>query len=447
MTGKRSVIIIDDENNIRNLLARILSLEGFEVNAFATAKEGLNSIERESYDVALIDVILPDINGIELTRLIREKSPDTEIIVMTAYATIKDGVEAIRRGAVDYIEKGRDEDEIILKVKQAAEKAGLEHKIKQLQSWIDKNLSFSSITGKSKHFSDCIELAKKVAATNTTVLLLGETGTGKELFAQAIHETSNRKDKPFIAVNCSAIPKDLQESELFGYVKGAFTGAINDKKGLFEAADKGTIFLDEIGDMSPETQSKLLRVLETNTFTKVGDTKITNIDVRVISATNKDLKSQIEKDMFKNDLYYRLNTFTIDLPALRERKDDLDLLISNFINICNEKLNKKISSASNEFISALKEYSFPGNVRELKNIIERAVILSSGNELTAVNLPEEIFGHKNSNEIHSDSLKEIEKQHILKIYSENNRNKTITAEKLGIGSVTLYRKLKEYGVE
>ena len=345
MTEKRSVIIIDDESNIRNLLSRILSLEGFEVNTFATAKEGLNSVEKESYDVALIDVKLPDIDGIELTRLIREKSPDTEIIVMTAYATIKDGVEAIRRGAMDYIEKGRDEEEIILKVKQAAEKAGLKHKIKQLQSRIDKNLSFSSITGKSKQFSDCIELAKKVAATNTTVLLLGETGTGKELFAQAIHETSVRKDKPFIAVNCSAVPKDLQESEFFGYVKGAFTGAINDKKGLFEAAHKGTIFLDEIGDMSPETQSKLLRVLETNTFTKVGDTKITNIDVRVISATNKDLKSQIEKDLFKNDLYYRLNTFTIHLPALRDRKDDLDLLISNFINIYNEKLNKNISSA------------------------------------------------------------------------------------------------------
>ncbi|MBS1550650.1 MAG: sigma-54-dependent Fis family transcriptional regulator [Bacteroidetes bacterium] len=447
MTEKRSVIIIDDENNIRNLLSRILSLEGFEVNAFATGKEGLNSVERESYAVALIDVILPDINGIELTKLIREKSPDTEIIVMTAYATIKDGVEAIRRGAMDYIEKGRDEDEIILKVKQAAEKAGLKHKIKQLQSRIDKNLSFSSITGKSKYISDSIELAKKVAATDTTVLLLGETGTGKELFAQAIHETSKRKDKPFIAVNCSAIPKELQESELFGYVKGAFTGAINDKKGLFEAADKGTIFLDEIGDMSTETQSKLLRVLETNTFTKVGDTKITNIDVRVISATNKDLKSQIEKGLFKNDLYYRLNTFSIHLPALRERIDDLELLISNFIGIYNGKLNKNIRSASNEFISALKEYSFPGNVRELKNIIERAVILSTGDELTSANLPEEIFGHKISGEIHSDSLKEIEKQHILKIYSENNCNKTITAEKLGIGSVTLYRKLKEYGVE
>ena len=447
MTEKRSVIIIDDENNIRNLLSRILSLEGFEVNSFGTAGEGLSSIEKESYSVALIDVKLPDINGIELTRLIKEKSPDTEIIVMTAYATIKDGVEAIRRGAMDYIEKGRDEDEIILKVKQAAEKAELKHKIKQLQSRIDKSLSFSSITGKSKHISDSIELAKKVADTNTTVLLLGETGTGKELFAQAIHETSIRKDKPFIAVNCSAIPKDLQESELFGYVKGAFTGAINDKKGLFEAADKGTIFLDEIGDMSPETQSKLLRVLETNTFTKVGDTKITNIDVRVISATNKDLKSQIEKDIFKNDLYYRLNTFTIHLPALRERKDDLELLISNFISIFNEKLNKNIRSANTEFISLLKEYHFPGNLRELKNIIERAVILSSGDELTVANLPEEIFGHKDSNEIHSDSLKEIEKQHILKIYSENNRNKSVTAEKLGIGSVTLYRKLKEYGVE
>lgn len=447
MTEKRSVIIIDDENNIRNLLARILSLEGFEVKAFGTAKEGLDSIERESFSVALIDVILPDMNGIELTGLIREKSPDTEIIVMTAYATIKDGVEAIRRGAMDYIEKGRDEDEIILKVKQAAEKAGLKHKIKQLQSRIDKNLSFSSITGKSKHFSDCIELAKKVAATNTTVLLLGETGTGKELFAQAIHETSSRKDKPFIAVNCSAIPKDLQESELFGYVKGAFTGAANDKKGLFEAADKGTIFLDEIGDMSSETQSKLLRVLETNTFTKVGDTNVTNIDVRVISATNKDLKSQIEKGLFKNDLFFRLNTFTIHLPALRERKDDLELLISNFISIYNEKLNKNIRSANTEFISVLKEYSFPGNVRELKNIIERAVILSSGDELTSENLPEEIFGDKDSGEIHSDSLKEMEKQHILKIYSENNRNKTVTAEKLGIGSVTLYRKLKEFGVE
>ena len=311
-------------------------------------------------------------------------------------------------------------------------------KLKELQNKIDRNFSFNSITGKAKSISGAIELAKKVADTDTTVLLLGETGTGKELFAQAIHESSSRKNKPFIAINCSAIPKDLQESELFGYVKGAFTGAVKDKKGYFEAADGGTIFLDEIGDMSLETQSKFLRVLETNSLTKVGDTKTTHVDVRVISATNKDLKSEIEKVNFKNDLYYRLNTFTIYLPALRERKDDLELLINNFIGNYNDKLKKNISKASEDFISGLKEYSFPGNIRELKNLIERAVILCKGSELMAEDLPEEIYQHKFPVEIQSDSLKEIEKQHILKIYSENKHNKSITAEKLGIGAVTLY---------
>jgi len=447
MTAKKKLLIIDDEPNLLKLLERIFSLEGYEVNTFENANEGLNSIEHNTYFTALIDVILPDIKGTELTKMIKERSPDTEVIVMTAYANIKDGVEAIKNGAFDYIEKGKDEDEIILKVKQASEKAGLKFKIKQLQDKLEKNLSFSSITGKSKIISDAIELAKKVADTNTVVLLLGETGTGKELFAQAIHETSSRKNKPFIAINCSAIPKDLQESELFGYVKGAFTGALKDKKGFFEAANEGTIFLDEIGDMSIETQSKLLRVLETKTFTRVGDTNMTHTDVRVISATNKDLKAEIVKGNFKNDLYYRLNTFSIYLPSLRERKDDLELLINSFVNNYNSKLNKNISSASPEFISKLKEYSFPGNIRELKNIIERAMILCRGDELIPEDLPEEIFENKPHHEYHSDSLKEIEKQHIIKVYSENKHNKSITAEKLGIGSVTLYRKLKEYGVE
>lgn len=447
MSEKRTVIIIDDEPNIRILLEKILSLEGYEVKSFESADEGIKSIENYLYYVALIDVILPDINGIELTKIIKDKSPETEIIVMTAFANIKDGVEAIKNGAYDYIEKGKDEDEIILKVKQAAEKASLKSKVKELQNKVEKKFSFSKITGKAKSISTAIELAKKVADTDTTVLLLGETGTGKELFAQAIHETSKRKDKPFIAINCSAIPKDLQESELFGYIKGAFTGAVKDKKGFFEAASGGTIFLDEIGDMSIETQSKLLRVLETNSFTKIGDTKTSTVDVRVVSATNKDLKSEVEKGFFKNDLYYRLNTFTIYLPALRERKDDLELLINNFIKNYNTKLGKNILSANVDFILKLKEYSFPGNIRELKNIIERAMILSKGVELRLDELPEEIFEHKVSSENLSDSLKEIEKQHILKIYSESNHNKTITAEKLGIGSVTLYRKLKEYGVE
>jgi len=447
MAFDKNLLIVDDERNLRNLLERILSLEGYSVTSCETSKEGLTAIENNLFYVALIDVILPDYNGIQLSKEIKEKSPDTEVIVMTAFANIRDGLEAVRNGAFDYIEKDKDEDEIILKVKQAYDKAVLKIKLKELQNKIDRNFSFNSITGKAKSISGAIELAKKVADTDTTVLLLGETGTGKELFAQAIHESSSRKNKPFIAINCSAIPKDLQESELFGYVKGAFTGAVKDKKGYFEAAVGGTIFLDEIGDMSLETQSKFLRVLETNSLTKVGDTKTTHVDVRVISATNKDLKSEIEKVNFKNDLYYRLNTFTIYLPALRERKDDLELLINNFIGNYNDKLKKNISKASEDFISGLKEYSFPGNIRELKNLIERAVILCKGSELMAEDLPEEIYQHKFPVEIQSDSLKEIEKQHILKIYSENKHNKSITAEKLGIGAVTLYRKLKEYGVD
>ncbi len=263
MPGNKNKLIVDDEPNIRSLLQRILSVEGYEVISFASAKDGIKSLENNFFYVALIDVILPDVNGIELTKIIKQKSPDTEVIVMTAYATIRDGIEAIKNGAYDYLEKGKDEDEIILKVKQAFDKANLKSKVKELQYRIEKNFSFSSIAGKAKSISDAIELAKKVADTETTVLLLGETGTGKELFAQSIHEASRRKDKPCIAINCSSIPKDLQESELFGYVKGAFTGAFKDKKGFFEAANGGTIFLDEIGDMNIETQSKLLRVLET----------------------------------------------------------------------------------------------------------------------------------------------------------------------------------------
>ena len=285
-------------------------------------------------------------NGIDLIRILRERSPETEVIVITAFATIHDGVKAIKNGAYDYIEKGKDEDEIIQKVKNAAEKVILKLRVKQLENVIGKNIGFAALTGKSRAFSDAVEVAKKVAATDTTVLLLGETGTGKELFAQAIHNSSKRKDKKFCAINCSAIPKDLQESELFGYVKGAFTGAIKDKKGIFEEADEGTIFLDEIGDMNLDTQAKFLRVLETNSFNKVGDTRNTHVNVRVISATNKDLKSGIEKGNFKNDLYYRLNTISIYLPALRERKDDLQLLINKFIENYSVKFGKNIFKAN-----------------------------------------------------------------------------------------------------
>ncbi|HMS63683.1 MAG TPA: sigma-54 dependent transcriptional regulator, partial [Ignavibacteria bacterium] len=380
-------------------------------------------------------------------------------IMITAYGKIKDGVEAIKTGAFDYITKGDiDEDEFIFKVKNAFEKSLLKHQIKNLKGKVESKFGFSRISGNTKVILNAVDLAKKVAETDAAVLLLGETGTGKELFAQAIHYSSSRKDNSFVALNCSAIPKDLQESELFGYVKGAFTGAVKDKKGFFEEAHLGTIFLDEIGDLSQETQAKLLRVLESGTFSKIGDAKTMNVDVRIISATNKDLLSETESHNFRSDLYYRLNGFTIKLPALNERIDDIEILANEFVKLYSGKSRIHVKNVSEEYIDKLKAYKWKGNIRELKNIIERSIILSGSETLTIDTLPAEFLSadessltviqkNDNSTANQSISLKEIEKNHILKIYSENNFNKTLTAEKLGIGSVTLYRKLKEYDVE
>ncbi len=379
--------------------------------------------------------------------------------MITAYGKIKDGVEAIKTGAFDYITKGDiDEDEFIFKVKNAFEKSLLKHQIKNLKGKVESKFGFSRISGNTKVILNAVDLAKKVAETDAAVLLLGETGTGKELFAQAIHYSSSRKDNSFVALNCSAIPKDLQESELFGYVKGAFTGAVKDKKGFFEEAHLGTIFLDEIGDLSQETQAKLLRVLESGTFSKIGDAKTMNVDVRIISATNKDLLSETESHNFRSDLYYRLNGFTIKLPALNERIDDIEILANEFVKLYSGKSRIHVKNVSEEYIDKLKAYKWKGNIRELKNIIERSIILSGSETLTIDTLPAEFLSadessltviqkNDNSTANQSISLKEIEKNHILKIYSENNFNKTLTAEKLGIGSVTLYRKLKEYDVE
>lgn len=440
------LLIVDDEEKIRTLLTRIFSLEGFEVHSSENAFSGLEQLKKNTFHAAIIDVKLPDINGVELTKKIKEISADTEIIILTAFATIRDGVEAMKNGAFDFVEKGKDEDELILKVKQAAEKSMLKLKIRELEKKVDSKLSFNVITGKSKKISEAIELAKKVAETDTTVLLTGETGTGKELFARAIHNASRRKDKQFIAFNSSAIPNDLLESELFGYKKGAFTGANFDKKGYFEEANGGTMFLDEIGDMSLETQTKLLRTIETKTYLRLGDPKERIIDVRIIAATNKNLEDEIDKCTFREDLYYRLNTFVIKLPSLRERPDDIGMLVKYFVGKYSQKLDKRIDNISEEFYSTLSSYPFYGNIRELMNVIERAVILTDSNELTMKHLPEDI-GKEVVDIRGSKSLDEVEKVHILKILDENDGNKTKTAKILGIGIVTLYRKLKDYGIE
>lgn len=437
------ILIIDDEEKIRTLLQKILMLEGFEVITAGDCRSGMKLLENEKISVLITDVKLPDGSGIEITKQVKEKFPDIEIIVLTAYGQIKDGVTAMKSGAYDYLVKGDDDDKLPLIVKNAYDKFMSGLQLKYLKSRVDEKFSFKTILGKSEKIAKVIELARRVSQTDSTVLLTGETGTGKDLFAQAIHNAGRRRNNNFVAINCSAIPKDLQVSELFGYKKGAFTGAAADKKGYFEEADKGTIFLDEVAEMSPETQTVLLRVLENRKIAKVGDTKEYDVDIRIIAATNKDLEEEIRSNRFRQDLYYRLNTFMIRLPSLRERKEDIELLTNLFLKYYSEKSGKKVESVSRGFLDELMNHSFEGNIRELKNVIERAVILCDSNEINEGHLPEGFNKISSS----GSTLGSIEKEHIIKTLKENKGNKTLTAKALGIGTVTLYRKLKEFGME
>lgn len=438
--------MIDDEEKLRGLLARIIGLEGFEVTQAADGKAGLKKLEQHDFDVVLCDVKLPDANGVELSQSIKEKYPQVEIILLTAYGNIPDSVQAIKNGAFDYLTKGDDNNRIIPLLHRALEKVKLNRQLQQLQKQMGERYSFSNITGESKAVKAAVELAKKVAATDTTVLLLGETGSGKEVFAQAIHNSGSRANKPFVAINCSAFGKELLESEMFGHKAGAFTGAIKDKKGLFEEANTGTIFLDEIGEMSLELQAKLLRVLETGEFIKVGESKTCKTDVRIIAATHRDLLCEIAAGHFRQDLYYRLSVFQIKLPALRERVTDIEPLAQHFAALFSAKTNKKALKLSPDFTEALKRHTWPGNIRELKNVMERSVILATGNELTTDLLPFEIQQQLASggNTLSAFSLQAVEKLHIQKVLNYTGGNKTEAAKLLGIGAATLYRKIEEY---
>lgn len=446
----RRILIIDDEEKLRNLLTRIISLEGLEVLQAGDCKTALKKLEQNDIDVVLCDVKLPDGNGVELAKKIKDKFLIPEIILLTAYGNIPDGVQAIKNGAFDYITKGDDNNKIIPLLYRAIEKVDLTKRVQQLEKQLGDKHSFERIIGKSKTIQKAIDLAQKVAVTDTTVLLTGETGTGKEVFAQAIHHASPRSKQNFVAINCSAFSKDLLESEMFGHKAGAFTGASKDQKGLFEEANNGTIFLDEIGEMSLDLQAKILRVLETGEFIRVGETKPTKINVRIIAATHRELQTEIEQGHFREDLFYRISTFQIHLPPLRERVIDIEAITNHFINISSIKTNKKIKSVSTDFYEALKQHQWKGNIRELKNVIERSTILCD-NDLTVEHLPIELQKADNASikgkTLSAFELASAEKLHIQKVLNYTNGNKTKTAELLGIALTTLYRKISDYRLE
>jgi two-component system NtrC family response regulator len=437
-----TILIIDDEKKLNDLLSRIIGLEGFRVIQAYNGKDGIKLLEQQDVLVVLSDVKLPDANGVDLVKTIKAKKPYVEVINITAYGTINDGVQAIKNGAFNYIVKGDDNDKIIPLLNQAVEKAQLQQNAFNADKKVSGKFSFAQIIGQSKPIVEAVELARKVAATDTTVLLLGETGTGKEVFASAIHYESQRRQMPFVAINCSSFTGELLESELFGYKAGAFTGAVKDKKGLFEEAHHGSIFLDEIGEMSIELQAKLLRVLESKTFIKLGDTQTTKVNIRIMAATNRDLQKEAEEGKFRLDLFYRLSVFTIALPSLNERKEDIELLAKYYLKFFADKAARSVKM-SDEFLNLLKRHQWKGNIRELKNVIERSVILAD-DSLSPDTLPPQ-FNIQNVDSNPLD-LQSIEKQHISKVLAYTKGNKTETARLLGIGLTTLYRKIDEYGL-
>ena len=429
-------------------------MEGFEVIQAPDLKTAIRKLEQHAIDVVLCDVKLPDGHGVDFITTIKKKQPLIEVILLTAYGNIPDGVQAIRNGAFDYIVKGDDNNKIIPLLHRAMEKVELARRIDHLENQLKDKHSFDKIIGTSKVIRDAIALAKKAAPTETTVLLTGETGTGKEVFAHAIHQESARSHKPFVAINCSAFARDLLESEMFGHKAGAFTGAIKEKKGLFEEADQGTIFLDEIGEMSPDLQAKLLRVLESGEFIKVGDSKPTHVNVRIIAATHRDLEAEIQSGHFREDLFYRISAFRIQLPPLRDRTADIELLVHHFIHQFRSGAKETRISFEDHFFDLLKLHPWKGNIRELRNVIERSLILMENNRLLIDYLPIEIqqlgsvFQPAGAEkQLSGFSLAAAEKLHIQKIMNYTQGNKTEAARLLNIAITTLYRKLEEYKIQ
>jgi DNA-binding NtrC family response regulator len=442
-----NILVIDDEEVIRDSCKQILSSDGYNVATAEDGEIGLKMMQENIYDILILDLKMPKMNGMEVLRIVKEKYPETIVIVITGYATVESAVEAMKLGAYDYIPKPFTLDEFRIIVQRAVEKKKLIAENVFLKEQLIVKDESEIIIGGNKKMREIFRLIKKVAPTDSTVLIYGESGTGKELIAKAIHHYSLRKDAPFVVVDCGSLAENLIESELFGHVKGSFTGAISTKYGRFEIANGGTIFLDEISNIGLETQRKLLRVIQEREIIKVGDTNPIKIDVRIISATNKDLKKEIKDGKFREDLFYRLNVVPIYLPPLRDRKDDIPALVNHFINKYCKKRKKKIPQISEDAMKILIEYDWPGNIRELENAIERVIVLTENNVIQASDFS---FLKQTSNGLEKNTkiktIKEIEKEYIEKILKITNYQKSKTAKLLGIDRKTLYRKMKEYNI-
>lgn len=445
------ILVIDDEKGIRDSLALILRMEGYEAEAVDNAKTGLGLIDGGGrYDFIICDLKLPGMSGMEFLKEIRERDHASIVIMISAYGTVESSIEAIKKGADDYINKPINPEELILRMRMARERQLLKVKNTHLRREIGTEGNFNDIVYSSNKMDEVVKLAEKASQFKTSVLISGDSGTGKELIAKAIHNTSRRKDAPFIAINCAAIPETLLESELFGYVKGAFSGAHSSKRGLLEEAHGGTLFLDEIGEFPPQLQPKLLRVLQEEEIRRLGDTKFIKTDVRVVAATSRDLNRETKEGRFRNDLYYRLNVFPIAIPPLRERVEDIPQLVRHFIDKYNMELNHRIKDVTPEIMTELIHYEWPGNVRELENAIERAMILCDTEYIGNIDLgasdSKTIFNPKNwiGTIPYDEARKRIERAYIEKALQETSGNRTKAAKVLGISRRSLLYKLKEH---
>jgi DNA-binding NtrC family response regulator len=447
MPGK--VLVVDDEQSMCDFMEIMLSKEGYEVDKADSGRSAIKRTEKNRYDLIIADLMMPEMGGLELLKEVKKRNPEQDFLVMTAFASVDSAIEAMKQGALDYITKPFKVDEIKLVIEKAVNRRLLTRENEQLKKELNRGFSFDSLIGQSEEIIELKKLAMRVAGTDSTVLIRGESGTGKDLIARAIHAASSRSKGPFVTINCAALPENLLESELFGYRKGAFTGAIKDKDGLFRVADGGTFFLDEVGNTSPAIQMKLLRVLEDKVITPIGDTKPIQVDVRLIAATNANLEEDARNNKFRADLFYRLNVIPIQIPPLRERTEDIAILARFFVDKYCRRMNIERKEISEEAMGVLDQYYWPGNVRELENCIERAILLAKEDTIDVNDFPIRITQSKQENivspeEPKTPTLESIEKAYIYYVMSQTDGKKSKAAKILGIDSSTLYRKLEKY---